>query len=160
MIAGAGSAWTLALPDARATEALGARLAGALRAGDRIYLSGDLGAGKTTLVRGLLRALGEVGPVRSPTYTLLEPYETAGLLLWHLDLYRVADAAELEYLGLRDALDERTVLLLEWPERGAGWLPLPDLSVRLEVSGHARACTIVAESQRGHALMAILRGRE
>ena len=97
-----------------------------------VFLRGDLGAGKTTLVRGLLRGLGHQGPVRSPTYTLIEPYEVAGQRLYHLDLYRLGDPEELEFLGLRDLLDGEALLLVEWPERGAGVLPEPQLTVDIE----------------------------
>lgn len=132
------------LPDAAATEAAGARLAQLLSAqpGLVVFLHGDLGAGKTTLVRGWLRALGVTGPIRSPTYTLLEPYELGGELdgrsLLHLDLYRLSDAAELEQLGVYDTPPESSVWLVEWPERGAGELPAPDLSIFLQVSGTGR----------------------
>jgi tRNA threonylcarbamoyladenosine biosynthesis protein TsaE len=96
-----------------------------------VFLEGDLGAGKTTLVRGLLRGLGHRGPVRSPTYTLVETYELPGALVHHLDLYRIADPDELEFLGIRDLLDGTSLVLVEWPERGAGILPAPDLTVRI-----------------------------
>jgi tRNA threonylcarbamoyladenosine biosynthesis protein TsaE len=103
-----------------------------------VYLTGDLGAGKTTLARGFLHAIGVTEAIRSPTYTLLETYEASGLTVVHLDLYRLRDPAELEPLGLRDLAQPSYVWLIEWAERGAGWLPPPDLEVRLSVSatGH------------------------
>lgn len=128
------------LGDADATEAMGSALARCPGLGQvrRIHLEGDLGAGKTTLVRGLLRALGHRGAVRSPTYTLLEPYEFSDLTVLHLDLYRVADPEELEYLGLREQSNARTLWLVEWPERGLGWLPPPDLEIVLHREGDGR----------------------
>jgi tRNA threonylcarbamoyladenosine biosynthesis protein TsaE len=125
------------LPDAAATDALGARLAAALPAQAVVHLHGDLGAGKSTLARALLRALGVSGTIRSPTYTLVEQYPLAdrGLAL-HLDLYRIADPGELEFLGL-DA-DAVRLWLVEWPERGQGALPPADLEVALEVEGEGR----------------------
>jgi tRNA threonylcarbamoyladenosine biosynthesis protein TsaE len=112
--------------------AFGARLAACLRGrSGLVFLRGELGAGKTTLVRGLLRALGYEGAVRSPTYTLIEPYVLDGVRLYHLDLYRLGDPEELEYLGLRDLLDGEALLLVEWPERGAGVLPAPDLEIEI-----------------------------
>jgi tRNA threonylcarbamoyladenosine biosynthesis protein TsaE len=123
----------LLLHSAEDTARLGAAVAEALgpRAGAVIYLEGPLGAGKTTLARGLLRALGVEGTIRSPTYTLLEPYELAGKTLVHLDLYRLVDPAELEPLGLRDYPPERCWWLIEWPERAGTRLPQPDLRLAL-----------------------------
>lgn len=128
------------LDDSAATEAAGARLAQLLgsRRGLVVFLHGDLGAGKTTLVRGWLRALGITGPIRSPTYTLVEPYELDGRSLLHLDLYRLSDAEELEQLGVYDTPPESSTWLVEWPERGAGQLPIPDLSIHLQASGDGR----------------------
>jgi tRNA threonylcarbamoyladenosine biosynthesis protein TsaE len=121
------------LADRAATEALGGALARALRGlgetGCLILLQGELGAGKTTLVRGLLRAAGHTGPVPSPTYTLVEPYEIDGRRLFHLDLYRLADAEELEYLGWRDM--EGAIALVEWPERAPELAARADLVIRL-----------------------------
>lgn len=119
------------LPDAAATEAAGAALA-AMPGLRTVYLEGDLGAGKTTWVRGLLRALGHAGTVRSPTYTLVEPYELDSRKVLHFDLYRLADPEELEYLGVREAHGAGVLWLVEWPERGCGWLPEPDLRMHLE----------------------------
>jgi tRNA threonylcarbamoyladenosine biosynthesis protein TsaE len=126
--------------DATATRALGARIADALvRSGlDAplvIGLSGELGAGKTTLVGGLLAALGHKGPARSPTYALVESYRLAGLDLHHCDLYRLRDPAETEDLGLRDLLQPGSVLLVEWPERAGDRLHSPDLALRLSYGG-------------------------
>lgn len=133
-----------ALPDADATAALGRAVAHRLdgRAGSVVYLQGDLGAGKTTLARALLGALGVTGAIRSPTYTLLEPYRAGRHEVIHLDLYRLRDAEELESLGLRDYAPERTLWLVEWPERGAGHLPAPDLVIALEHRGAARGARL------------------
>lgn len=127
----------LFLPDEAATEAVGAALAPLLRGGEVIALSGDLGAGKTTLVRGLLRALGHAGAVKSPTYTLVESYSLPAFELHHFDLYRLAAPAELEYLGLDTFLHPGAVCLFEWPERGAGVLPA-GLTLQLRRDGRGR----------------------
>jgi tRNA threonylcarbamoyladenosine biosynthesis protein TsaE len=144
------------LNSAEATEALGARLAAAMPAGAIVYLQGDLGTGKTTLVRGFLRALGHTGPVRSPTYTLLEPYAPGGRPIYHLDLYRLADAEELEFIGLRDCLDGRAIVLVEWPERGHGVLPPADLTVTLSDHDNGRWIRLEAGSVLGEAVLARL----
>jgi tRNA threonylcarbamoyladenosine biosynthesis protein TsaE len=126
---------------AEETEGFGARLA-STRPGDNtlcvVYLTGDLGAGKTTLTRGLLRSLGVSGPVRSPTYTLVEIYELDKLTALHLDLYRLSDPTELDNLGLREWATGGHLWLIEWPERGAGRLPGADLVITLSagVGGH------------------------
>lgn len=145
----------LDLPDEATTAALGARLAHALAGHPAVIaLQGDLGAGKTTLVRALLRSMGIGGAVRSPTYTLVEPYESAGLRIFHLDLYRLAESEELEYLGIRDL--EEALLLIEWPERGEGALPPVDLWVHLEYAGAGRTVTLKALSGRGEAVLAAM----
>lgn len=120
--------------DVSSMRRIGASLAAALRPIDApfaIALYGELGAGKTTLVGALLNALGYQGHVRSPTYTLVEPYELAGRRLYHLDLYRLVDPREVEALGLRDLLESDSVLLIEWPERGEGALPPIDLAISI-----------------------------
>jgi tRNA threonylcarbamoyladenosine biosynthesis protein TsaE len=144
------------LADAAATEALGSVLAGPLSRACRgapvvVYLEGPLGAGKTTLARGLLRGLGHAGRVRSPTFTLLEPYELAPCTVIHLDLYRLADGAELDYLGLADLLLPGHVLLVEWPARGGHRLPAADLRIRLDYDGDARKadCEALTPAGRG-----------
>jgi tRNA threonylcarbamoyladenosine biosynthesis protein TsaE len=113
-------------------QALGRALASAGVGALVVGIEGELGAGKTTLVSGVLRAVGVSGVVRSPTYTLIEPYETSGRQFYHLDLYRLADPREVEALGIRDLLGPTAVLLIEWPSRGVGMLPPADLSLEIE----------------------------
>jgi len=125
------------------------RLASVLKPGLMIYLQGDLGAGKTTLVRGLLRALGYNGRVKSPTYTLLERYETGGLHLCHFDLYRFRDADEWESSGFRDEFDGRNICLVEWPQQAAGLLPAADITLTLEILNEGRTLTLHADSTTG-----------
>jgi tRNA threonylcarbamoyladenosine biosynthesis protein TsaE len=140
----------------QAQEAIGARLAAALQGGCVIYLYGDLGAGKTTLARGLVHGLGYEGRVKSPTYTLLEPYQVGSYQLLHLDLYRLADPIELDYLGLRDLAESDTVWLVEWPERGGAELPAADVQVTISYHGHGRQLTFTAHSDTGTTILARL----
>jgi tRNA threonylcarbamoyladenosine biosynthesis protein TsaE len=145
---------------AEETEAFGADLARA-RPPERflvIELSGDLGAGKTTLVRGFLRECGVRGPVRSPTYTLVETYPVGSMTFVHLDLYRLSGASELENLGLRDLAGSGYTWLVEWPERAAGRLPAPDLSVQLTAQPRSHLIEATARSQIGVAWLAALAG--
>lgn len=123
----------LTLADEAATIALGAALARAVPTDQlvSVALYGDLGAGKSTFARALLRAFGVTGAIKSPTYTLIESYDLGDRLAHHLDLYRIADPAELEYLGLADLWQSPALILVEWPERGAGALPPFDLEIRL-----------------------------
>lgn len=142
------------LPDEAATTGLGQALAGCLRGGTVVHLEGELGAGKTTLVRGLLRALGHQGAVRSPTYTLVEEYPFDSVTIHHFDLYRLGDPEELEYLGIRDYFRADTVALIEWPERGCGFLPKADLTVQLDYAGAGgRIVRIVPNSPAGTAVL-------
>ena len=125
---------TISLSDAAATQALGARIAARLAVGDTVALEGDLGAGKTTLARAILRALGVEEDVPSPTFTLVQHYETPGLTVRHFDLYRIEKPGEIDELGLDDAVNEGAVLI-EWPERAEGRLPADRLHVALSVTG-------------------------
>lgn len=133
--------------------ALAVHMATPLRSGGVIHLSGELGAGKTTFCRALIRALGVGDRVKSPTYSLIESYRVASLTVHHLDLYRIAHADELEWLGLHDLLDGDTLLLVEWPERGVSALPPADLAIELKHAGETRDVCIHALSARGQAVL-------
>ncbi len=133
--------------------ALAARLAPAARAGGVIHLIGELGAGKTTFARALLGTLGVGERIKSPTYSLIESYRVGTLDVHHLDLYRIADPGELEWLGLPDLCSPHALLLIEWPERGAGALPQPDLTIALEHAGAVRTLHANAPSARGENLL-------
>ena len=135
------------LADSDATEALGQALARTRPAFAVVHLQGDLGAGKSTLARALLRALGVGGAIRSPTYTLVERYPVEGGEAWHLDLYRIGDAGELEFLGLDEGA--AVLWLVEWPERGGASLPPADLVVTLAVEGTGRSVRCEAGSRIG-----------
>ena len=137
------------LADEAATLAFGAKLARELIPGLTFYLEGDLGAGKTTLVRGLLRALGYAGRVKSPTYTLAETYSLPAFELYHYDLYRMHDPREWLDAGFRDVIGGQAVSLIEWPEKAAGWLPPPDVIIRLTIADEAREVECEAVSPRG-----------
>lgn len=136
--------------------AFGARLSAAVGNKALLFLQGDLGAGKTTLVRGFLQARGHDGNVKSPTYTLIEPYQLPSGNCYHLDLYRLGDGEELEYLGLREMLSEQAVMLVEWPERGEGWLPSPDLDIAIAHRGEARAVRVEALTAAGEQMLSRL----
>ncbi len=144
------------LPDPDATAALGEALAATRPARAVVFLHGDLGAGKSTLARAWLRALGVTGAIKSPTYALVERYPIPGGEAAHLDLYRLAAAAELDFLGLDELATEATLWLVEWPERGAGGLPPPDLRLALSVDGEGRRAELEAGTPAGEAWMARL----
>lgn len=130
-------------------EALGRLLARQIEPPCTLYLEGELGTGKTTLARGMLRGLGYQGRVKSPTYTLLEPYELDGLACYHFDLYRLADPEELTFLGIEDLLRPDAILLVEWPERGRGVLPPADLRILILYRGQSRIVRFMPESEKG-----------
>lgn len=142
--------------DEEAMLALGARIAEATGGVGVIYLHGDLGAGKTTLSRGIIRGLGHVGAVKSPTFTLVEPYELGAVRAFHFDLYRLVDPEELEFLGIRDYFEGDALCLVEWPQRGAGVLPKADLDITISSHGAGRALHMRAQGERGTAWCATL----
>ncbi len=148
------SHYQLELADEQATLDAGAKLAAVLSGREIILLEGNLGAGKTTFGRGLLRGLGHKGSVKSPTFTLVEPYDLGGgRQVFHFDLYRLGDPDELEYIGIDDYLDSHQLCLIEWPERGEGFLPPGDLTIRLATRGRGRQMTIEANSQHGERIV-------
>ncbi len=140
---------SLFLPDEGATRRLGAALAAGIAAGRVIFLRGDLGTGKTTLVQGLLRALGFAGRVKSPTYSLVELYKLSRLNLYHFDFYRFEDRSEWIDSGFRDYFSQDSACVVEWPERVAGMLAPPDLELRLEIFGAGRQAYLAAQTAAG-----------
>lgn len=137
------------LPDEAATLAMARIMGTCLPSSLVVFLEGQLGAGKTTLVRGLIQSLGYSGKVKSPTYGLVERYELPGRLIHHLDLYRLGHPEELEFLGIRDIIDEPGIIAIEWPERGQGMLPQADVTCRLEVLHQGRELHLIAASDAG-----------
>ena len=140
---------TRVLDDEAATLALGAALAQLVQAGLIIYLRGDLGAGKTTLVRGMLRGLGHVGKVKSPTYTLVEHYVFSRLSFYHFDFYRFEHSEEWLEAGFREHFNSHTVCVVEWPEKAGASLPVADIRVDFSMSGSGRSLQIAAETEAG-----------
>jgi tRNA threonylcarbamoyladenosine biosynthesis protein TsaE len=147
---------TLYLADEDAMVALGTRIAQVTQGHGIVFLDGDLGAGKTTLSRGIIRGLGHVGSVKSPTFTLVEPYEIGEIRAFHFDLYRLVDPEELEYLGIRDYLEDDALCLIEWPQKGAGFLPKPDLTITISPHDSGRSLSLLPQSPRGETWCAAL----
>lgn len=142
------------LADENAQVAFGTALGEALAGRGQVHLEGELGAGKTTLTRGILRAYGYQGAVKSPTYTLVEPYVVDGVQVHHFDLYRLGDPDELEFIGARDLFDGDSLCLVEWPSRGEGWLPAPDLHLAIEVLEQGRRVVLSAHGDYGKTVLA------
>ena len=141
------------------TLELGAALAPCLEPGLNIYLRGELGAGKTTLVRGMVRALGHEGPVRSPTYALVEVYELPRLDLHHFDFYRFRDPKEWIDAGFRESFDGRNLTVIEWPEKAGTWLPVADVEIHLEFAEAGREATLTSHTLAGQKCLALLERR-
>jgi tRNA threonylcarbamoyladenosine biosynthesis protein TsaE len=142
------------LPNAASTVAAGERLARGLVRGMVVTLSGELGAGKTTLVRGMLQGLGWTGPVKSPTYALVEHYTFSSLYFYHFDFYRFGDRDEWDTSGFGEYFHPNAICVIEWPERVAAWLPWVDLALALEPSGAGRALRVTARTPAGNACLA------
>ncbi|NMF49204.1 MULTISPECIES: tRNA (adenosine(37)-N6)-threonylcarbamoyltransferase complex ATPase subunit type 1 TsaE [Pseudoalteromonas] len=137
------------LTDEIATVAMGNCVADIIEQGAVIYLHGDLGAGKTTFTRGVVQGFGHTGKVKSPTYTLVEPYELERANVYHFDLYRLGDPEELEYMGIRDYFSTDAICVVEWPEKGGEFIPVPDLDITLSYVGKERKIVINSASERG-----------
>lgn len=152
--------FTITLQSESETIAFASRLAKLLHGGMVVYLQGDLGAGKTTFCRGVIQALGHMGHVKSPTYTLVEPYDLSGLQVYHFDLYRLHDAEELEFMGIRDYFSPQSLCLIEWPERGAGMLPNPDITISLRHVMTERSLQITVHSAQAETLLTVLMADE
>lgn len=147
------SSQALVLTNQQATLDMGRALAKSLQQGGFIYLMGDLGAGKTTLCQGIIQGLGYSGIVKSPTYTLVEPYALNAVQIYHFDLYRLLDVEELEYIGARDYFAEGNICLVEWANRAPDLLPIPDLRIYLKTVTAGRHCTVIAETNKGESMM-------
>lgn len=144
----------------QAMEAVGAAIGRAMQARGVIYLQGDLGAGKTTLSRGLIRAQGHSGAVKSPTFTLVEPYELNGSAIYHFDLYRLLDPEELEFLGVRDYFSPDSLCLVEWPDKGLGVLPSPDMTITIDTTQTGRRLEVEGHSEHGRTACRQLQTRD
>lgn len=141
------------MPNEDSTIHLGAKLAELIKPGTVVTLSGDLGAGKTTLTRALLRSMGVLGRIKSPTYTLVEPYVISNLYLYHFDFYRFEDPDEWEASGFRECFHSNSICLIEWPEKAQGSLPPPDLAISLSWEAEGRRCSVRSFSKAGLACL-------
>ncbi|MCP4272488.1 MAG: tRNA (adenosine(37)-N6)-threonylcarbamoyltransferase complex ATPase subunit type 1 TsaE [Gammaproteobacteria bacterium] len=139
----------LSLETEEETHQFGALLAKHLSAPLVCYLKGDLGVGKTRLVRAMIQSLGYNGNVKSPTYTLVEPYQLQGINIYHFDLYRISDPEELDFFGIRDYFDHQSVSFIEWPDKGKGWLNAADLTILLEFNGDGRKLQLRGLTEKG-----------
>lgn len=146
----------LSLPDEAATLAFASKLASVVTDGMILFLHGDLGAGKTTFTRGFLRGLGYTEKVKSPTYTLVEPYEIKDKKIFHFDLYRLDDPQELHFIGIQDYFFPQSICLIEWPEKGSPFLPQPDLACYIEFRDQGREMRLLAHTQKGDAVLKAL----
>ncbi len=144
---------SLTLDSEQDTQHLGECIGQNLLAPMVCYLQGDLGVGKTRLVRAIIQSRGYLGNVKSPTYTLVEPYELESFCVYHFDLYRLSDAEELDFLGIRDYFDDQSVSFIEWPEKGEGWLASADLSINLQFNGEGRLFQFTGHSKMGKKLL-------
>lgn len=155
---------SLFLHDEASTVAIGQKLGKVMTAGGVIFLTGTLGAGKTTLTRGVLKSFGHTGAVKSPTYTLVEPYEftgdtrETGRVVYHFDLYRLADPEELEYMGIREYFDGQALCIVEWPDKGEGFLPVADVILNFSPENEGRILKISARTRKGEAALKHLSG--
>jgi len=141
------------LQDEQDTQNLGELIARHLSAPFTCYLQGELGAGKTRLVRAIIQSIGYSGNVKSPTYTLVEPYQFESHTIYHFDLYRLSDPEELDYLGIRDYFDQKSITFIEWPDKGEGWLAEDDITILLEFDGQGRTCKMRASTEVGVLLL-------
>jgi len=147
------SKFEIALVTEQATEQFGVSLAKLIEAPLVVYLEGELGAGKTRLARAILHGLGHKGNVKSPTYTLVEPYTLDAMRCFHFDLYRLADPMELDFMGIRDYFENDCLCLIEWPEKGRGMIEKADLDVLMTYQGSGRHCTVYAKTPRAEQLL-------
>ena len=151
---------TFSLVDEQATVAMGKKLAAIvkneLKQGIVVYLNGDLGAGKTTITRGFVQGMGHIGHVKSPTYTLVEPYDLADWQVYHFDLYRLGDPEELEFMGIRDYFNENCCCFIEWPEKGVGLLANADITINMAYQGEQRTVEFHAHNALGKSVLTVL----